>query len=62
VDLTGLKGICAYSIPPAKDHELRQAVKDYEAQLQQVTQSLAEYKHRAHSAEVSSLSLRWILC
>lgn len=36
----------------AKDHELRQAVKDYDAQLQQVTISLAEYKHRAHTAEL----------
>lgn len=36
----------------AKDHELRQAVKDYEAQLQQVTLSLAEFKHRAHTAEL----------
>lgn len=36
----------------AKDHELRQAVKDYESQLTQVTQSLAEYKHRALTAEV----------
>ncbi|TRM63634.1 hypothetical protein BD626DRAFT_548013 [Schizophyllum amplum] len=36
----------------AKDHELRQAVKDYESQLMQVTQSLAEYKHRALTAEL----------
>ncbi|KAJ2919864.1 hypothetical protein MD484_g546, partial [Candolleomyces efflorescens] len=36
----------------AKDHELRQAVKDYEGQLQQVTLSLAEFKHRAHTAEL----------
>lgn len=36
----------------AKDHELRQAVRDLDAQLTQVTQSLAEYKHRAHTAEV----------
>ncbi|KAF6764189.1 hypothetical protein DFP72DRAFT_416196 [Ephemerocybe angulata] len=36
----------------AKDHELRQAVKDYDAQLQQVTLSLAEFKHRAHTAEL----------
>ncbi|KAF9479791.1 hypothetical protein BDN70DRAFT_878430 [Pholiota conissans] len=36
----------------AKDHELRQAVKDYESQLLQVTQSLAEYKHRALTAEL----------
>ncbi|KAK7039532.1 guanylate kinase [Favolaschia claudopus] len=36
----------------AKDHELRQAVKDYNSQLTQVTQSLAEYKHRALNAEL----------
>lgn len=36
----------------AKDHELRQAVKDYESQLVQVTQSLAEFKLRAFNAEV----------
>ncbi|KXN92126.1 hypothetical protein AN958_09218 [Leucoagaricus sp. SymC.cos] len=36
----------------AKDHELRQAVKDYESQLVQVTQSLAEYKSRALNAEL----------
>ncbi|EAU89498.2 hypothetical protein CC1G_07724 [Coprinopsis cinerea okayama7 len=36
----------------AKEHELKQAVKDYEAQVLQVTQSLAEYKHRAHTAEL----------
>ncbi|KAJ7461844.1 hypothetical protein B0H11DRAFT_1735726 [Mycena galericulata] len=35
----------------AKDHELRQAVKDYNSQLIQATQSLAEYKHRALTAE-----------
>lgn len=37
----------------AKDHELHQAVKGYETQLVQVTQSLAEFKHRALTAEVS---------
>ncbi|KAF5369005.1 hypothetical protein D9758_002861 [Tetrapyrgos nigripes] len=37
----------------AKEHELRQAVKDYDSQLIQVTQSLAEYKHRALTAELS---------
>ncbi|KAL0959732.1 hypothetical protein HGRIS_011423 [Hohenbuehelia grisea] len=37
----------------AKDHELRQAVKDYEAQLLQTTQSLAEYKSRALTAELT---------
>ncbi|KAI0783763.1 hypothetical protein C8Q75DRAFT_419351 [Abortiporus biennis] len=36
----------------AKDHELKQAVKDYETQLLQTTQSLAEYKHRALNAEL----------
>ncbi|KAG6834980.1 hypothetical protein H0H93_005946 [Arthromyces matolae] len=36
----------------AKDHELKQAVKDYESQLTQVTQSLAEFKHRALTAEI----------
>ena len=36
----------------AKDHELRQAVKDYESQLLQATQSLTEYKHHALMAEV----------
>ncbi|KAJ7738891.1 hypothetical protein B0H14DRAFT_2991517 [Mycena olivaceomarginata] len=38
--------------PVSKDHELRQAVKDYNSQLTQVTQSLAEYKHRALTAEL----------
>ena len=41
------------NIPLAKDHELRQAVRDRDAQITQVTQALAEYKHRAHTAEVS---------
>ncbi|KAJ7792926.1 hypothetical protein B0H14DRAFT_2928687 [Mycena olivaceomarginata] len=40
--------------PAAKDHELRQAVKDYNSQLTQVTQSLAEYKHRALTAETNT--------
>ncbi|KAH9478418.1 GRIP domain-containing protein [Psilocybe cubensis] len=35
-----------------KDHELREAVKDYESQLLQTTQSLAEFKHRALNAEL----------
>ena len=39
---------------PARDHELKQAVKDLNAQLVQATQSLAEFKHRALTAEVSS--------
>lgn len=37
----------------AKDHELRQAIQDYKSQLDHVTQSLAEFKHRALNAEVS---------
>ncbi|KAI8972800.1 hypothetical protein BD414DRAFT_425485 [Trametes punicea] len=36
----------------AKEHDLKQAVKDYESQLLQVTQSLAEYKSRALNAEL----------
>ncbi|KAH8103026.1 hypothetical protein BXZ70DRAFT_927733 [Cristinia sonorae] len=36
----------------AKDHELQQAIKGHEAQLIQVTQSLAEFKHRALNAEL----------
>ncbi|KAI9509323.1 hypothetical protein F5148DRAFT_773951 [Russula earlei] len=36
----------------AKDHELRQAVSEREAQLADITQSLAEYKHRALQAEL----------
>ncbi|KIM91289.1 hypothetical protein PILCRDRAFT_810544 [Piloderma croceum F 1598] len=36
----------------AKDHELRQAVRDYKSQLDQVTQSLTEFKHRALNAEL----------
>ncbi|KAG6885733.1 hypothetical protein C0993_010560 [Termitomyces sp. T159_Od127] len=35
-----------------KDHEMKQAVKDYESQLTQTTQSLAEFKHRALTAEL----------
>jgi hypothetical protein len=41
----------------AKDHELRQAVQDYKSQLDQVTQSLAEFKHRALNAEVGRLRI-----
>ncbi|KAA1472521.1 hypothetical protein DENSPDRAFT_838815 [Dentipellis sp. KUC8613] len=37
----------------AKDHELKQAVKEFETQLIQATQSLAEYKHRALQAELT---------
>jgi len=36
----------------AKDHELRQAVSEREAQLVDISQSLAEYKHRALQAEL----------
>ncbi|KAI0249202.1 hypothetical protein BJV78DRAFT_1129850 [Lactifluus subvellereus] len=36
----------------AKDHELRQAVSEREAQLADITRSLAEYKHRALQAEL----------
>ncbi|KAJ8502040.1 hypothetical protein ONZ45_g11901 [Pleurotus djamor] len=36
----------------AKDHELRQAVKDLDVQLTQATQSLAEFKSRALNAEL----------
>ncbi|RPD61525.1 hypothetical protein L226DRAFT_471680 [Lentinus tigrinus ALCF2SS1-7] len=36
----------------SKEHDLKQAVKDYESQLVQVTQSLAEYKSRALNAEL----------
>jgi len=35
-----------------KEHELRQAVSEREAQLAETTQSLAEYKHRALQAEL----------
>jgi hypothetical protein len=38
---------------PAKDHEIRQAVKDFESRFNEVTVSLAEFKHRAITAEVS---------
>lgn len=36
----------------AKDHELQQAIKGHESQLIEVTQSLAEFKHRALTAEL----------
>ncbi len=42
---------------PAKDHELQQAVSEREAQLAEITQFLAEYKHRALQAEVRFFSL-----
>ena len=41
----------------AKDHELLQAVGEREAQLADITQSLAEYKHRALQAEVRFLPM-----
>lgn len=41
---------CSHAL--AKDHELHQAVKDYEARLVHVTQSLAEFKSRALNAEL----------
>ncbi|KAI0718772.1 hypothetical protein C8T65DRAFT_638047 [Cerioporus squamosus] len=36
----------------SKEHDLKQAVRQYETQLVQVTQSLAEYKSRALNAEL----------
>ncbi|KAH9941857.1 uncharacterized protein BXZ73DRAFT_41364 [Epithele typhae] len=36
----------------SKDHDLKQAVKDYEARLTSVTQLLAEFKSRALNAEL----------
>ena len=45
----------------AKDHELQDAVKDYETRLVQVTQSLAEFKHRALQAEVSIAVTSYLL-
>ncbi|KAJ3564779.1 hypothetical protein NP233_g8067 [Leucocoprinus birnbaumii] len=44
-------GVVLQDFQAAKDHELRQAVKDYESQLLQATQSLAEFKSRALNAE-----------
>lgn len=44
----------------AKDHELKQALKAHDTQLVQITQSLAEFKHRAHTAEVTP-SVRQLL-
>ncbi|KAJ3555612.1 hypothetical protein NP233_g12167 [Leucocoprinus birnbaumii] len=45
-------GVVLQDFQAAKDHELRQAVKDYESQLLQATQSLAEFKSRALNAEL----------
>lgn len=36
----------------AKDHDLKQATKEYETQIEHITQSLAEYKSRALNAEL----------
>jgi len=36
----------------AKDHEIKQAVKDFESRFNDVTVSLAEFKHRALTAEL----------
>ncbi|KZT69193.1 hypothetical protein DAEQUDRAFT_757173 [Daedalea quercina L-15889] len=36
----------------AKDHDVKQATKEYEVQLDKITQSLAEYKSRALNAEL----------
>ena len=46
----------AYTFLIAKDHELKQAVKDHEVQLLQTTQLLAEFKSRALNAEVGSIT------
>ena len=53
VCLSGMVLLCLRLHIIAKDHELRQAVRDYKSQLDQVTQSLAEFKHRALNAEVN---------
>ncbi|KAF9002798.1 hypothetical protein BDZ89DRAFT_1095865 [Hymenopellis radicata] len=37
----------------AKDHELRQAVKDRDSQLHRLEQDVAEFKHRALTAELA---------
>lgn len=42
-----------------KEHELQQAVGEREAQLVDITQSLAEYKHRALEAEVCVFFTTW---
>lgn len=46
----------------AKEHETRQAVREYDAQLRQATQSLAEFKSRALRAEVCSFMSCTVLC
>jgi hypothetical protein len=40
----------------AKDHEIRQAVLDLETRYNEVTVSLADFKHRALTAEVRALT------
>ena len=45
----------------AKDHELRQAVEDYQAQLNQAIDQLAEYKHRALTAEVRVITIAYTM-
>lgn len=45
----------------AKDHELRQAVEDYQAQLNQAIDQLAEYKHRALTAEVRAITIVYMM-
>jgi hypothetical protein len=42
-----------------KEHELQQAVGEREVQLADITQSLAEYKHRALQAEVRVFFIMW---
>ena len=44
----------------AKDHELQQAVKDYQVQLNRATEQLAEYKSRALTAEVRAFLLYFV--
>ena len=45
----------------AKDHEIRQAVLDLETRYNEVTVSLAGFKHRALTAEVRPLTFARIL-
>ena len=40
----------------AKNHEIQNAVREKEALLVQISQNLAEFKHRAHTAEVSPIA------
>ena len=44
----------------AKDHEIRQAVSDLETRYSEVTVSLAEFKHRALTAEVRPLTVKQV--